>query len=86
MVCKGVVRGGIVELQAGADLPDGAQVTVLLEEETAAEDRAPVPSLASLLEALEQPPLCSPEDVDILVESIRSGRRRSLLPTPISNG
>lgn len=62
----GIVRRGAVELPLDADLPEGAEVVVMVPE--------PTGSIRSLLEALAEPALCTRDDVDILDAAVNEGR------------
>ena len=48
MVYRGSFRGGVVVLEPGADLPEGAQVRVELERPSEAEVACPVTDLFSM--------------------------------------
>ena len=65
---KGVARGRVVQLEAGASLPKGTAVTVLLEEPTKG-------SPAAVLAALRRLPDPRPGDVDELEQMIELGKR-----------
>jgi hypothetical protein len=71
---RGIVRGAIIELEDGAALPEGAEVEVTL----AGIPRDSPPARGTpraVLEILDQPPLCTPDDVDALLRAIQEARR-----------
>ncbi len=65
---KGVARGRVVQLEAGASLPEGTPVTVLVEEPTRG-------SPAAVLDTLRRLPDPRPADVDELERTIELGKR-----------
>ncbi len=50
MVCRGTVKNGVVELEAGAALPDGTRVEVraVMQEHSGSEDDRPLRDYARL--------------------------------------
>ena len=75
-VVKGTVRGRVIEPEAGARLPDGAQVQIIVVERPSTE--APQGgTLQVLLSSLNTPPQATVSDVDALEASIDAGRRRA---------
>ena len=78
MTYTGVVRCGVIELENEPVLPDGTRVQVVprpAEEELTPEGYRKG-SPAAILAALDTlPALCTPEDVDALMESIKACRQ-----------
>ena len=57
MKCKGIVKGNVVLLEEGVYLPDGARVTVTMEqaEERTAEELAERRALVTKMKAFGKP-------------------------------
>ena len=72
MAVQGVVRGNVIELEPGAPFPEGTMVEVAAPE-TGPPGDPPQGSPQALLQALDSPPHCTPEDVEILLEALRQG-------------
>jgi hypothetical protein len=63
----------VVEFQDNVHIPDGTQVDVVVDEALTPEGyRKGSPQ--ALLAYLDRPPLCTPEDVDALMEEVRKAR------------
>lgn len=78
MTYKGVVKGNVVELENGVQLPEGLTVEVVVKEqdtEPAAPSDHPRGSRQAILAAFDTTPHCTEEDVDALLEAIEGGRR-----------
>jgi len=78
MTYKGIVRGKVVELESGVALPEGTEVEITVKDGQQ-EKLTPTPhprgSPQALLKFLDAPPLCTPDDVEVLLEAIKEGKR-----------
>ncbi|GEM_PF-888553 len=80
MTIRGIAHGKIVELEGGASLPDGTPVEVSVAAPPTPEcgpSGFPKGSPEAIRHWLMSPPLCTPEDVDALMEEIRRSKRPS---------
>lgn len=78
MTYRGFVRGNMVELEKGVQLPEGEAVDVVVREqdtELLAPSGYPRGSRQALLAALDSSPHCTEEDVDTLMEAIERGKQ-----------
>jgi hypothetical protein len=78
MTYKGVVKGNVVELEKGVQLPEGITVEIIVKEqdtEPLAPSGYPKGSPQAILTALETPPHCIQEDVDALMEAVKEGKQ-----------
>ncbi len=78
MTYRGIVKGNVIELESGAQLPEGATVEVIVKElgtEPLAPSGYPKGSPQALQAALEAAPHCANEDVDALLEAIEAGKQ-----------
>jgi len=76
MTYKGVVKGNVVELEKGMQLPKGMAVEVVVKEQTAeplAPSGHPKGSPQAILAALDTLPHCTAADVDALIKVIEDG-------------
>ena len=78
MTYKGTVKGKVIELDSDVALPEGTEVEVVVKDQTknastlsGHERGAP----AAILNLLDTPPLCTPADVEALLQAIREGRQ-----------
>jgi hypothetical protein len=78
LIYKGVVKGNVVELEEGVQLPEGMTVEVIVKEqdtEPLASSGYPKGSPQAILAAPETPPHCTEEDVDALMKAIKAGKQ-----------
>lgn len=78
MIYKGRVKGNIIELEKGAQLPEGTTVEVVVKEqhtEPLAPSGYPRGSPQAILAALATPPHCTEEAVDALMQAIEEGKQ-----------
>lgn len=78
MTYKGVVRGNVVELEEGVQLPEGITVEVVVKEQdtkSLSPSGYPKGSSQAILSALDTPPHCTGEDVDGLMKAIEEGKK-----------
>jgi hypothetical protein len=78
MTYKGIVKGNVVELEPGAQLPEGTAVDVVVKEQgigPLAPSGYPKGSPQAILSALDAPLHCTEEDVDALMEAIEEGQQ-----------
>ena len=77
MVYRGIVKGKVIELEGKMILPEGTEVEIVVKEpkdEEVSSDVYPKGSPQAILAALDTPPHCAPEDVDILLKVIEEGK------------
>jgi len=78
MPYKGTVRGKVIELENDVALPEGTEVEIVVkdqEKKTMSPSGHPRGSPQAILKFLDTPPLCTPADVEALLQAIRQGRR-----------
>ena len=78
MPYKGTVRGKVVELENDVALPEGTEVEILVkdrEKKTVSPSGHPRGSPQAILKFLDTPPLCTPADVEALLQAIKQGKR-----------
>lgn len=78
MTYKGVVKGSVIELEKGVQLPEGMTVEVIVKEqdtESLAPSGYPKGSPQAILAAMDTPPHCTEEDVNALMETIEEGKQ-----------
>jgi len=78
MPYKGTVRGKAIELESNVALPEGTEVEVVVKDQaknTATPSSHPRGSPQAILKFLDTPPLCTPADVEALLQAIKQGRR-----------
>lgn len=78
MTYKGVVKGKVIVLKGKAMLPEDTEVEVVVKERPARKPVSisyPKGSPQAILAALDVPPLCAPEDVDAMLQTIDQGKR-----------
>ncbi len=75
---KGTVRGKVVELESDVALPEGTEVEIVVkdrEKKTVSPSGHPRGSPQAILKFLNTPPLCTPADVEALLQAIKQGKR-----------
>ena len=78
MSYKGTVRGKVVELESDVELPEGTEVEIVVkdrEKKTVSPSGHPRGSPQAILKFLNTPPLCTPADVEALLQAIKQGKR-----------
>ena len=78
MTYKGIVKGQTIEFEDPLKLPEGTEVEVVVHvrpKKALASSRAPKGSGQALLRLWDTSALCTPEDVDILLQAINQGKR-----------
>ncbi len=78
MLYKGTVRGKIVELESDVALPEGTEVEIVVKDrgkKTVSPGGHPRGSPQAILKFLDTPPLCTPADVEALLQAIKQGKR-----------
>jgi len=78
MPYKGTVRGKAIELESNVALPEGTEVEVVVKDQaknTVTPSSHPRGSPRAILKFLDTPPLCTPADVEALLQAIKQGRR-----------
>ena len=78
MTYKGKVRDKVIELEGAVALPEGMEVEIVVKdgprEKQTLRDH-PRSSPQAIAKFLDSPPVCSPEDVEALVQAIEQGKR-----------
>ena len=78
MTYKGIVKGKTIEFEAPLALPEGTEVEEVVvhvrPKKALASSRAKGSGQA-LLRLWDTPALCTPEDVDLLLQAIDQGKR-----------
>jgi hypothetical protein len=78
MTYKGKVRGKVIELESTVALPEGTEVEIAVKgaprERQALRDH-PRGSPQAILKFLDSPPVCTPDDVEALLQAIEQGKR-----------
>jgi hypothetical protein len=78
MTYKGVVKGSVIELEKGVQLPEGMTVEVIVKEqdtEPLAPSGYPKGSPQAILAAMDTSPHCTEKDVNALMETIEEGKQ-----------
>lgn len=78
MPYKGTVRGKVVELESDVTLPEGTEVEIVVkdrEKKTGSPSGHPRGSPQAILKFLDTPPLCTPADVEALLQAIKQGKQ-----------
>jgi len=78
MPYKGTVRGKVIELESDVPIPEGTEVEIVVkdkEKKTATASDHPRSSPQAILKFLDARPLCTPDDVEALLQAIRQGKR-----------
>jgi hypothetical protein len=78
MPYKGTVRGKVIELESDVPLPEGTEVEIVVkdkEKKTVTASSHPRSFPQAILKFLDTPPLCTPDDVEALLQAIRQGKR-----------
>jgi hypothetical protein len=78
MTYKGIARGKVIELEDDIALPEGTEVEIVVKDRT----KSSVPSNSratgsrdAILKFFDTAPLCTPADVDALMQAIKEGRQ-----------
>jgi hypothetical protein len=78
MTYKGIARGKVIELEDDIVLPEGTEVEIVVKDRT----KSSVPSNSqakgsryAILKFFDTAPLCTPADVDALMQAIKEGRQ-----------
>ncbi len=78
MPYKGTVRGKVIELETDVALPEGTEVEITVKDDQHGKPPPgghPRSSPQAILKFLDTPPLCTPADVEALLQAIRQGKR-----------
>jgi hypothetical protein len=78
MTYKGIARGKVIELEGDLTLPEGTEVEIVVKDRTKSSvtiNHHPKGAPAAILKFLDTPPLCTPADVDALLQAIKEGRQ-----------
>jgi predicted DNA-binding antitoxin AbrB/MazE fold protein len=78
MTYKGIARGKVIELQGDLALPEGTEVEIVVKDwakNSVTVKRYTKGSPEAILKFLDTPPLCTPADVDALLQAIKEGRQ-----------
>lgn len=78
MTYKGKVRGKVIELESAVALPEGTEVEIVVKDVQREKQTLrdyPRGSPLAILKFLDSPPVCTPEDVEALLQAIEQGKR-----------
>jgi hypothetical protein len=80
MTYKGIARGKVIELEDDIALPEGTEVEIVVKDRTKSSVTSNSHAKGSpeaMLKFFDTPPLCTPADVDALLQAIKEGRQPS---------
>ena len=78
MPYKGTVRGKTIDFESNVALPEGTEVEIGVKDQAknaVTPSSHPRSSPQAILKFLDTPPLCTPADVEALLQAIKQGRR-----------
>jgi hypothetical protein len=78
MTYKGIARGKVIELEGDLALPEGTEVEIVVKDRaknSATVNHHAKGSPEAILKFFNTPPLCTPADVDALLQAITKGRQ-----------
>lgn len=78
MTYKGIARGRVIELEDDLALPEGTEVEIVVKDRAKSSvtiNRDAKGSPEAILKFFDTSPLCTPADVDALLQAIKQGRQ-----------
>jgi hypothetical protein len=78
MTYKGIARGKVIELEDDIALPEGTEVEIVVKDRTKSSVTSNSHAKGSpeaILKIFDTAPLCTPADVDALMQAIKQGRQ-----------